>query len=141
MSKITSFKGIVFDMDGVLRIGKDPVKGADKIFPRLQDKAMIVTNECRRTPQKIKEELRQMGINIGSTPILTAGVMTYNYLYDIINADKNSNTVYNVLTIGEEGLLEVIEELSFLNNYKKITPLFIETAIKKIKNLLKTINT
>ena len=133
MSKITSFKGIVFDMDGVLRIGKEPVKGADKIFPRLQDRAMIVTNECRRTPQKIKEELREMGIDIGSTPILTAGVMTYNYLYDIISADKNRNTIYNVLTIGEEGLIEVIEELGFLNNYKKITPLFIQTAIKKNK--------
>ena len=57
MSKITDFKGIVFDMDGVLRIGKNPINGADKIFPKLQDKAMIVTNECRRTPQKIKEEL------------------------------------------------------------------------------------
>ena len=48
---------------------------------------MIVTNECRRTPQKIKEELKE-GIDIGTTPILTAGVMTYNYLYDIISADK-----------------------------------------------------
>ena len=74
-----------------------------------------------------------MGIDIGTTPILTAGVMTYNYLYDIISADKNRNTIYNVLTIGEEGLIEVIEELGFLNNYKKITPLFIQTAIKKNK--------
>lgn len=133
MEKIQDFKGVVFDMDGVLRIGKDPVKGANKIFPEIQKKSIIVTNECRRTPQKIKKELSEMGIDIGITPILTAGVMTYNYLYDIISADKNKNTIYNLLTIGEEGLLEVLEELSFLPNYKKITPLFIQTAIKKNK--------
>ena len=104
MSQIIRFKGIVFDMDGVLRIGKKPIKGADKIFPRLQDKAMIVTNECRRTPQKIKEELKDMGIDTYNTPILTAGVMTYNYLYDIISADKNKDTIYNVLTSWRRGI-------------------------------------
>ena len=57
-------------------------------------------------PKKIKEELKEMGIDIGTTPILTAGVMTYNYLYDIISADKNKNTIYNVLTIGKKVLLK-----------------------------------
>jgi HAD superfamily hydrolase (TIGR01450 family) len=140
MSKITDFKGIVFDMDGVLRIGKNPIKGADKIFSRLEDRAMIVTNECRRTPKKIKEELTKMGIDIGDTPILTSGVMTYNYLYDIISAKENKNTFYNVLTIGEDGLFEIIEELSFLDNYKKITPLFIQTAIQKKKTFTEKSN-
>tara|TARA_Y100000287_G_scaffold182537_1_gene180259 strand:- start:257 stop:1027 length:771 start_codon:yes stop_codon:yes gene_type:complete len=94
---------------------------------------MIVTNECRRTPGVIKQELLDMGIDIAETPILTSGIMTYNYIFDIINMKENINTIFNVFTIGEDGLLEVLEELSFLPNYKKITESFIERALKKNK--------
>jgi 4-nitrophenyl phosphatase len=136
MGKLQNYKGIVFDMDGVLRIGNSPIKGSNKLFSRLSGKALIVTNECRRTPQMIKDELSNMGIEIGDTPILTSGIMTFNYLNDIIGQDKNQNTIFNVMTVGEEGLLEVLEELSFLNNYRKITPIFIETALRKNKRFM-----
>jgi len=141
--KIKDYKGIVFDMDGVLRIGKNPIKGADKVFNKLHSKSLIVTNECRRTPQKIKEELRNMGIETYDTPILTAGTMTYYYLYDIISGNRSRDTIYNVLTVGEEGLLEIMEELGELDNYNKITPSFIDTALKKnleFKNSARYIN-
>lgn len=141
--KIRDYKGIVFDMDGVLRIGKNPIKGADKVFNKLHSKSLIVTNECRRTPQKIKEELRNMGIETYDTPILTAGTMTYYYLYDIISGNRSRDTIYNVLTVGEDGLLEIMEELGELNNYNKITPSFIHTALKKnleFKNSARYIN-
>lgn len=141
--KIRDYKGIVFDMDGVLRIGKNPIKGADKVFNKLHSKSLIVTNECRRTPHKIKEELRNMGIETYDTPILTAGTMTYYYLYDIISGNRSRDTIYNVLTVGEEGLLEIMEELGELDNYNKITPSFIDTALKKnleFKNNARYIN-
>ncbi len=141
--KIRDYKGIVFDMDGVLRIGKNPIKGADKVFNKLHSKSLIVTNECRRTPHKIKEELRNMGIETYDTPILTAGTMTYYYLYDIISGNRSRDTIYNVLTVGEEGLLEIMEELGELDNYNKITPSFIDTALKKnleFKNSARYIN-
>lgn len=141
--KIKDYKGIVFDMDGVLRIGKNPIKGADKVFNKLHSKSLIVTNECRRTPQKIKEELRNMGIETYDTPILTAGTMTYYYLYDIISGNRSRDTIYNVLTVGEEGLLEIMEELGELDNYNKITPSFIDNALKKnleFKNNARYIN-
>ena len=143
MNRIQDFKGIVFDMDGVLRIGKNPIKGADKVFNKLHSKSIIVTNECRRTPHKIKEELRNMGIETYDTPILTAGTMTYYYLYDIISGNRSRDTIYNVLTVGEEGLLEIMEELGELDNYNKITPSFIDTALKKnleFKNSARYIN-
>lgn len=141
--KIRDYKGIVFDMDGVLRIGKNPIKGADKVFNKLHSKSLIVTNECRRTPQKIKEELRNMGIETYDTPIITSGTMTYYYLYDIISGNRSRDTIYNVLTVGEDGLLEIMEELGELNNYNKITPSFIHTALKKnleFKNSARYIN-
>ena len=131
MNRIHDFKGIVFDMDGVLRIGKNPIKGAEKLFSKFNNRALIVTNECRRTPDVIKQELKDMGIDTYDTPILTAGVMTYNYLYDLIIANKNKDKIFNVMTVGEDGLLDVIEELSFLNNYRKITPIFLKKAINQ----------
>jgi HAD superfamily hydrolase (TIGR01450 family) len=134
MQRIQDFKGIVFDMDGVLRIGREPIKGAETLFSKFKDRALIVTNECRRTPEVIKQELKDMGIEIYNTPILTAGVMTYNYLYEMISSDKNKEKIFNVMTIGEEGLLDVIEELSFLNNYRKITPIFLKKAQNQNRN-------
>jgi HAD superfamily hydrolase (TIGR01450 family) len=131
MNRIQDFKGIVFDMDGVLRIGKNPIEGAENLFSKFKDRALIVTNECRRTPEVIKQELKDMGIETYNSPILTAGTMTYNYLYDLISADKNKDKIFNVMTIGEDGLLDVLEELSFLNNYRKITPIFLKKAINQ----------
>ena len=43
MNRIQDFKGIVFDMDGVLRIGKNPIEGAENLFSKFKDRALIVT--------------------------------------------------------------------------------------------------
>ncbi len=49
---LKNIKAVIFDMDGVLRIGDKPINGANKIFDSLNNiniKTMIVTNECRYT--------------------------------------------------------------------------------------------
>ena len=50
------YDGVVFDMDGVLRIGEHPIKGANDIIEELHSqgiKGMISTNEC--TPVRLKD--------------------------------------------------------------------------------------
>ena len=70
-------KLVAFDMDGVLRIGNHPVTGAGEIFKtleRLHRNSLIITNECRYTPEEIIEDLEEMGIILDNekVPIITA---------------------------------------------------------------------
>ena len=57
---LNNIKLFSFDMDGVIRIGQHPVEGSEKIFPLLKKmglESLIITNECRYTPQEILEDL------------------------------------------------------------------------------------
>ena len=57
---------VVFDMDGVIRIGNKKIEGAETIFDQLNFKnikTMIVTNECRYTVKELKDDLCEMGVS------------------------------------------------------------------------------
>lgn len=113
---LPKIKAIIFDMDGVLRIGQYPIKGSEKIFPLLKEKnikSMILTNECRFTTHKIKDDLESMGINILDTPIYTAGICVYKYL---LSKFSKSDLQFTVGIIGEIGLIKELEPLRELDN-------------------------
>ena len=84
MAILEGIKAVVFDMDGVLRIGNNKLDGAERIFTKLGQagiKSMIVTNECRYTVKELKDDLYEMGVSIpDSTQIITPGLMIYEYL-------------------------------------------------------------
>ena len=57
MCILEGIKAVVFDMDGVIRIGNKKIEGAETIFDQLNSKnikTMIVTNECRYTVKELK---------------------------------------------------------------------------------------
>ena len=59
---LDQIKLFAFDMDGVIRIGSHPVEGSEKIFPlvdKLNLKSLVITNECRYTPEEIIEDFYQ----------------------------------------------------------------------------------
>lgn len=111
-------KGIVFDMDGVLRIGKTPIPKASFIIDlmvKYNIPGMISTNECRYTDLELREDLNDIGINIPDNwSIYTAGMAVRDYLKKIIN--KNENKIYNIGIIGERGLFETINSLTISKN-------------------------
>lgn len=115
---VPKIKAVVFDMDGVLRIGNYPIKGSEKIFGLLKEKnieTMILTNECRFSTNKIRNDLENMGINIYNTPIYTAGICVFNYLNNKFTKGTNNFTLG---IIGEEGLKNELQPLSNLDNVK-----------------------
>lgn len=152
MEIFDSIKLVAFDMDGVLRIGCHPVNGAGNIFKTLEKldrKKLIITNECRYTPQEIIEDLAEMDIrvNIEETPIITAGEMVYQYL---INKQKRFPDEHISLgIIGEQGLYDTINPITQLSNveivetppkYKTKAILILGTVNKiKISNLEKVL--
>lgn len=114
---LNNIKAVIFDMDGVLRIGDKPIMGANKIFNSLHDKnikTMIVTNECRYTVDELRNDLMEMGINVSNVPIITPGKVIYNHLKKKIT--QNTNINYYISVIGENGLNKEIYKLNKFEN-------------------------
>lgn len=111
-------KGIVFDMDGILRFGNTPANYANKLIEYIKDKdipAMIVTNECRYTRETILNDLNYMELNIPKTwPLYTSGIAVRDFICREIIKDKNS--LYAIGVVGEVGLKKTIEPLDLYNN-------------------------
>ena len=145
-------KVVAFDMDGVLRIGMHPVRGASDIFKTLQklDKhSLIITNECRYTSDEIIEDLEEMGVHVDGekTPILTAGKMVYEYL--LTKHKRFPDEHISLGIVGEQGLYDTINPITQLDNveivevppkYKTKSILIVGTVNKiKISNLEKVL--
>ena len=80
-------KVFAFDMDGVIRIGQDPVEGCENIFPLLKKmgkESLIITNECRYTPEEILESVI---IKKNSKRIISSykkNIKSYKHIYSYI---------------------------------------------------------
>ena len=116
-----SFKGVVFDMDGVIRIGKTPVEGINDLLEVLAKggiRAMICTNECRYTEDELREDLDDMGVNWPpGWPIYTSGMATRDYLAKRLALHPSPyhttpQKTFHVGIIGEKGLFETLNELT-----------------------------
>jgi len=111
-------KGIIFDMDGVLRIGSHPVKYANEIIQLMKKQnlpGMISTNECRYTESELRDDLDELGINVPEEwCIYTSGMAVRDYLAKKIQKHTDEN--FSIGIIGERGLFETVNELTHLNN-------------------------
>ena len=149
---LKDIKLFAFDMDGVIRIGTHPVEGSENIFPlidKLNHKSLIITNECRYTPEEIIEDFTEMGIQLPPSPppVLTAGQMVKQYLTEKAHRFPNENISIGI--IGEQGLYDTINPITQLSNveicetppkYKTKNFLIVGTLNKiKISNLEKTL--
>ena len=149
---LEQIKLFAFDMDGVIRIGTHPVEGSEKIFPlvdKLNLKSLVITNECRYTPEEIIEDLTEMGIQFPPIPppVLTAGQMVKQYLTEKAHRFPTENISIGI--IGEQGLYDTINPITQLPNveicetppkYKTKNFLIVGTLNKiKISNLEKTL--
>ena len=79
-----NIEAVVFDMDGVLRIGNKIINNAQEVLETLIEnniKTMIVTNECRYTVNELKDDLNELGLTIPEEcHFYTAGLSARDYL-------------------------------------------------------------
>jgi len=101
--------GIIFDMDGVIYRGNEPIKGAKEVIEFLKSKKIpfiFLTNNSTKNARMYKEKLEKMGIKVEENQIVTSGYATARYLEK--HFEKG-----NVFVIGGKGLLEEIKAIDW----------------------------
>lgn len=120
LEKIENYKLIILDMDGVIRNGYKKIGLSNIIIDKLNIKNipfLIITNECRKEPKTIRNDLQTMGFNINkNTHIVSASLLVKNKLTNLIEQKKHENEK-KLINIG------VISNLDNLN--------YLKTRIKK----------
>ena len=67
MHHIKSIKGILFDLDGVLYIGKEPIAGAIEAVDKICEQGYqcrFVTNTSTLSTESIRDKINAMGFNV-----------------------------------------------------------------------------
>ncbi len=124
-------KAVVFDLDGVIRIGNEIIPGANGTIQFLSSQNipfMICTNECRYTPHELYVMLTQMGLHIPeTTTIYTAGLA----VRDFFRSKVLRGEWLHIGIVGEQGLYDVIE-----TSYANDPSILMDNDGNPIKNYL-----
>jgi HAD superfamily hydrolase (TIGR01450 family) len=100
-----SYDAFLFDLDGVLYRCDAVVAGAADVVSRLRKlgkRVVFVTNNSGRTPERVAERLRAMGIPAEGSEVETSGHATATVL-----AGRGVRTAF---VIGEAGLLTALSQ-------------------------------
>ena len=103
--RLKAARGFVFDMDGVLYRGDEPLGGVADVLNALalrERRNILATNNSMSTPDSYVTKLARMGIDVPAEAILTAGLATRDYLLETLPSDSG------VFVIGMPALREQI---------------------------------
>lgn len=103
--------GIIFDMDGVIYRGSEPINGAKEVIEFLKERKipfLFLTNNSTRDPAMYREKLLSMGIDVPEDVIVTSGLATRLYM------ERHFEPGGEVFVIGGKGgLLREMERLGW----------------------------
>ena len=107
--KIRKRKQYLIAVEGVLIHGDHMIPGADRFVRLLNERGvrfLLLTNNSRRTPQNLAENLQTLGVPVSAKHIYTSAMATARFL----RSQKPGGSAY---VIGENGLLSAIHEVNF----------------------------
>jgi glycerol-1-phosphatase len=99
------YDAFLFDLDGVLYRGDEPIDGAADAVRRLRelDKGVaFVTNNSSRTPEDVVSHLRLVGIEAASGEVETSAIATARVLAE--------REVASAFVVGEDGLRSALTD-------------------------------
>ena len=99
------YDAFLFDLDGVLYRGSDPVPHAAEALTSLRAAGKgiaFVTNNSASTPQTVVERLRSVGVGADPSEVETSAITTAHLL-----ADRGVRTAF---VVGEEGVRSALTE-------------------------------
>jgi HAD superfamily hydrolase (TIGR01457 family) len=100
------YDAFLFDLDGVLYRGKDPVDHAADAIARLRADGKgvaFVTNNSSATPQAVSERLRTVGVAAEPNEVETSALTTAAML--------SGDGVRTTFVVGEEGIRQALTEV------------------------------
>src|SRR5207247_10031125 len=103
---VDRYDTVLFDLDGVLDRGPEPVPGARETVAALRSRGTrigFVTNNSSRTPDAIARHLTSLGIDAHAEEVETSALATAALLH--------SRAVASAFVIGGEGLHEALREV------------------------------
>lgn len=100
-----SYDLLVFDLDGVLYRGDEPVMYAPEVMAALRGSGVrpsFLTNNSSRTPEQVAAKLRRVGIAADPSEIVTSALATGDLL-----RGRGGGTAY---VIGQEGIRRALAD-------------------------------
>jgi HAD superfamily hydrolase (TIGR01457 family) len=97
------YDAFLFDLDGVLYRGEEPVEGAPQAVERLRrtgKRVAFVTNNSSRTPASVATKLIAVGIRAEPGEVASSALVTADLL--------SARGVETAFVIGEEGILQAL---------------------------------
>jgi 4-nitrophenyl phosphatase len=79
MMPFTTIKAVLFDMDGVLYRGNQPLAGARELLAFLDARGLsyaCITNNASMTPEQYEAKLARMGLNVPAGRVITSAIAT-----------------------------------------------------------------
>ncbi|MEZ4641018.1 MAG: hypothetical protein R2856_39685 [Caldilineaceae bacterium] len=110
ISRLKTTRAVLFDMDGVVYVGNQPLPGVQDLLDYLDVTGRIwsfVTNNSSRTPQMFADKVQGMGMRVGADHILTSSLVTAMWMAEEF---PNRGKVY---ALGETGLITALTDAGF----------------------------
>lgn len=102
MVEVSNVKAIILDLDGCVYIGERPIEGAVDAIEKLRQmgyRILFLTNNSTLSTADYVNKLNRMGIRTKEEEILTSGMATARYIYDVYGRSK-------ILAVTEEGFVK-----------------------------------
>ncbi len=109
-SDLSTLKNLILDMDGVLWRGETPMPGLATFFETLRDARInfvLATNNATKVATQYAEKLREFGVTVSPSAILTSAEATAAYLENRFPPGASAYVV------GETGLRQAMESQGF----------------------------
>ena len=137
LRRLRDAKAWIFDMDGVLYRGTEPLPGVKELLDALtlrERPFMLATNNSMSTPEAYERKLAAMGIEVPATAVLTSALATRDYLVGSLPAGAGisvigmpalreqlfAGTTFHPVQYGEEQPAAVVVGLDLGFTYDKL---------------------
>lgn len=109
---LQQIRGVVFDMDGVLWRGDQPLPGLQAMFTFLQARALpyaLATNNSRKTQAAYVTKLAQMGVmGVAEASIMTSSIATASHMQTLYPSGSR------MYVVGGNGIRDALERAGFI---------------------------
>lgn len=97
-------RGVIFDVDGTLVRGEEPIAGAEAGLTAVERaglRRLFVSNNPTKLPSAYERRLGRAGVAVDVDEVITAGTVTTTYLTEHHAEDE-------IAVVGESGLIELL---------------------------------